>query len=437
MDKEALKERVSRTIDDNADRLIALAKELQQHPEVGFQERETAGIVARELRALGLTCEEKLVGTGVRAVAPGREHDFRLCIMSELDALDLPQHCKANPLTGAAHGCGHHAQMTMMLGSAIGLIESGVSRELDGDIQFFAVPAEELVQLDKRRKMREQGELYFVGGKAECIRRGYFDDIDLFLMMHSQGREDRNCRINTIWNGTAVKTVRFLGKSAHAGLCPEKGINALHAATAAITCINLLRETFRDEDHVRVHYILTKGGTQSNIVLEEVEMELLVRASTFEAMADANFKVKRAIRGAAAAMGAEVEMDELGGYMPYYPNEQLEQLVGENAASLLGPDALSQERSYIGCSTDAGDVSMLKPIAQPMLSGFRGDLHTTIFDATDDYMAYVVPAKVNALAAVDLLYGHAKQGREICADYRPKFQSKEEYVAAWEKFFEL
>ena len=94
------------------------------------------------------------------------------------------------------------------------------------------------------------------------------------------------------------------------------GINALYAAQIALAAINALRETFRDEDTIRVHPIITHGGSQVNVIPGEVRLETYVRGRSVEAILDANKKVDRAFRAGALALGAKVEIETLPGYMP-------------------------------------------------------------------------------------------------------------------------
>ncbi|HET6316631.1 MAG TPA: peptidase dimerization domain-containing protein [Chloroflexota bacterium] len=117
-------------------------------------------------------------------------------------------------------------------------------------------------------------------------------------------------------NGLVAKRARFIGRASHAGAAPERGINALNAATLALQAIHMQRETFRDEDHVRVHPILTRGGDSINVVPADVRLETFVRGATFEAIAEAALKVDRALRAGALSVGGEVVIETLPGYLP-------------------------------------------------------------------------------------------------------------------------
>ena len=104
-------------------------------------------------------------------------------------------------------------------------------------------------------------------------------------------------------NGCVFKNATFLGKSAHAGFAPDRGINALYAANLAMNAINALRETFREADYIRTHPIITGGGSVVNAIPSVVTVENQVRASNMESLVATNEKINRAMAGAAAAMG--------------------------------------------------------------------------------------------------------------------------------------
>ncbi|MCH8801641.1 MAG: amidohydrolase, partial [Chloroflexi bacterium] len=258
--KEDLKRRAAEIIDSKADELTALAKTILKNPEPGFREVKTAMLVAQQFGALGMQPRSGLGVTGVRADASGTSPGPTVAVLGELDSLIVSDHPHANPDTGAAHACGHHCQIAMMLGAAMALTNSDVLTSLAGRIAFMAVPAEEYIEIEFRNGLREQGKIEFLGGKAEFVRLGEFDDVHLAMMLHttSNPAEKLMCISNTN-NGTVAKRIQFIGRASHAGGAPHLGINALNAAMMAMTAINFNRETFRDEDSIRVHPIITKG----------------------------------------------------------------------------------------------------------------------------------------------------------------------------------
>ena len=153
---------------------------------------------------------------------------------------------------------------------------------------MMAVPAEEYIEIEYRDGLRRDGKIEFLGGKPELVKLGEFDDVDLAMMVHttSNSYEQQICMSGTN-NGTVAKKIQFIGKGAHAGGSPHLGINALNAATLALSAIHYNRETFRDEDTIRVHPIMTKGGEAVSAVPSDIRMETFVRGRTLEAITDA------------------------------------------------------------------------------------------------------------------------------------------------------
>ena len=140
--KEDLKRRAAEIIDAKADDLTAIAKTILKNPEPGFRELKTAKLVAEQFAALGMQPRSGLAVTGVRADASGTAPGPTLAVLGELDSLIVSDHPHADPDTNAAHACGHHCQIAMMLGAATALTNHDVLDHLAGRIAFMAVPAE-------------------------------------------------------------------------------------------------------------------------------------------------------------------------------------------------------------------------------------------------------------------------------------------------------
>lgn len=432
MDKNEIKDLVCSTIDKYASEIIKIGDFIFENPELGYKEFKTSKLVKETFDKIGLSYEDNLAFTGVKAKLKSNDDidGVNVCIMGELDALICPEHPYADKTTGACHSCGHNGQIASMLGVAFALALSGVSEELFGNVYFLAVPAEECVELEFRSKMIKEGKISYLGGKQELISRGIFDDIDIAMIVH--GMEDTGKNTISVMSenvGFVTKKVKFIGKESHAGLFPDRGVNALNAAGLSLMAINSLRETFRDEDYIRVHPIITKGGDTVNIVPADVRMESYVRGKTIEAIKSVNDKVNRAFKGSAYALGAEVEIDDVPGYLPLNQNKLLSDLFLENAKSIY-PDYEIIRNKLGGASSDVGDVSMLIPTIQSGMGGFSGGFHSKGLMVTDKNRAYIAPAKAMALTVIDLLYDKAQIGKEVKASYNGL--DKEQYRDLWE-----
>lgn len=424
--RDKLHARVVAEIDRQADRIVGFSEEVLRHPETGFREHATAARVVEQLDAMGLSPRTGLAGTGVKARLAGRADRRTVAILGELDSLLISDHEHADPATGGAHACGHHAQLASMIGAGLGL--QAVADELDGDVVLFAVPAEECIELDWRLAGRAAGEREFVLGKPELIRLGEFDDVDLAMLTHTGAAEPLLTSTGTA-NGSLIKQVRFTGRASHVGVAPWDGINAYQALSVAIHAIDAQRETFRDSDHVRVSHLVTTTGEAVSAIPAVAEMEMMIRAATVEAMQDASRKVDRALRAGAMAIGAGVEITTVTAYLPMACDDPLVDVIDGNARALLGDDRVQRDGGHMGGSTDVGDLGRIMPVAHPTAaSGHDGPLHARDYVVRDHHAAAVNPAKVMASAVVDLLYDGAAGAERVIADSGPKL-SREEYVA--------
>ena len=427
--KDELKRAICEAIDRRADAIIDLGETILHHPETGFNEVKTAALVAERMGAIGLTPRTGLALTGVKGRLTGREPGPRLAIIGELDSLRTSEHPLADPGTGAAHSCGHNAQIAGMLGAAMGLSDAGVAQHFSGEIVFFAVPAEEFIDVEERAARVTGGEIEFMLGKPELVAKGHFDDVDMAMMIHTGSRggtAGTRSFLAESSNGALIKRIRFLGRAAHAGSLPQLGINALNAATIAMNAIAAQRETFWEKDTICIHPIITKGGDAVSVVPSEVRMETFVRGGSLEAIIDANKKVDRCLRAGAMAMGAEVEIHTIPGYLPQRNDRRLGEIFGANVEAVFGPGQFHIGGHRTG-STDMGDLAHMMPVIHPYVVAAEGRAHGADWRINEPQHGYVTPAKLLAMTAIDLLFGDAAPAKDVLAHFEPAM-TKEAYL---------
>jgi amidohydrolase len=424
MSREDLRKRVIEAIDRRASEIIEIGDAIWANPELGFKEFKTAELVESKYEEMSWTFKNKIAITGSKAYLKEAGPRPTVGIIGELDSVRCPEHPESDPITGAVHACGHNAQIACMMGAGFGLSDSGVMEELDGNAVMVTVPAEEYLEIDYRNSLKEKGLLEFIGGKQEFIHLGALEDIDISLGTHSALDLEKKLAVGGSNNGFMGKLVRYVGLEAHAGGAPDKGINALNAAMLGLMGIHAQRETFREEDTIRVHPIITKGGEIVNNVPADVRIETYVRGKTVEAIIDANKKVNRALRAGAMAVGAEVEINDIPGYMPYQRDLDIDALLKVNCAAVVGEDEV-EERGHSTGSTDLGDISCVMPTSSFGMGGVTGTGHGRTYKIVDKGLEYVIPAKVLALTCIDLLYDGAEKAREIINAFEPKIPPKE------------
>jgi metal-dependent amidase/aminoacylase/carboxypeptidase family protein len=223
-----------------------------------------------------------------------------------------------------------------------------------------------------------------------------------------------------------AKFVRFLGLTSHAGGAPDKGINALSAARVALAGIDAVRETFRDEDHIRVHPIVTRGGDVVNAIPADVRLEMFCRGATVEAIELAHRKVDRALKAGALAVGGTVEITTLPGYLPLFHDANLVSLFRANAVDVVGASNV-RDKGHGGGSTDMGDISHILPTVHPYAGGASGAGHGADYRVDDYRRAVANPAKALAMTVIDLLADDAREAKRVKAEFKPRM-SRDEYL---------
>lgn len=424
-----LLDQVHEILERDSAQTIAWGEDFRTHPELGFLENRTAENLIRELKVLGAEVTSGLAVTGVKGTvgSPTAPHLVLLADMDALPTVGAPD--------GIAHSCGHSAQMAAALAAFRALVLAKVPETCGVRLSFVGAPAEEYTELDRRLELRRQGKTQLFSGKQELLRLGVFDDVCAVVKYHSMPDHPRfDAVVNGTLNGFVAKRATFLGKSAHSGAWPHLGINALNAASLALLAIQAQRETFRDQDHIRVHPILKEGGLVVNTVPERAVMETYVRGATWEAIVDASAKVDRALAAGAVAFGAKVRIETTPGYQPFRPHPALGSVMGEAAEFYVSPERIDwHDESY--ASDDVGDVAALVPTCQLGFAGFHGNIHGLDFGPEDLRRAYVLPALIMARTVALLAENGAQRALEAQKSFVPVF-TKDAYVKAVESSFD-
>ncbi|NLD87285.1 MAG: amidohydrolase, partial [Clostridiales bacterium] len=382
---------------------FAAERYIWRNPETGWKEVKTNKYLAERFEELGyeLTYAENTTGfyTYLDTGKPGP----CVLVMAELDSVICPSHPESNPETGAVHSCGHNAQCAAILAVAKALKCEEVTKDLCGKIKLMAVPAEELLEIGFRQELREKGIIKYYGGKVEFMYRGYMDDVDVAIMVHTSGGSDKNFRFTKGSNGCMTKNFAFIGKAAHAGGSPQNGINALYAANLAMNAANSLRETFPDNDHIRFHPIIMNGGGAVNVIPERIEMESYVRGATMESFTRENKKLNRALAGAAASMGAKLHITDAPGYMPLINEVNAKAVAAELMVELAGEENCEITEVWNNGCTDMGDVSCVIPSIHPYAYGAVGTGHGNNYYIEDPERACIMSAKFQVAFISELL----------------------------------
>ena len=313
MDKNDLFER----IDSLEDRLLDVAQELWDHPELGLQEENSAELLASFLEEEGFNVETDIGGMPTAFVASCGDGGPTIGILGEYDALPgLSQTVSATrePVDegGPGHGCGHNLFGVAGVGAAIGIKDAIDAGDLEGTIVFYGCPAEETLV-----------------GKTYMARAGVFDELDAALTWHP-GR--LSTPTMSSFNALNSLTFTYEGTSAHAAASPDSGRSALDGVELLNLGVEFMREHVSDD--ARIHYSITDGGGAPNVVPGTATVWYFVRAPS-RAEVERNTAWLRDIADAAATM-TQTDVSErfLTGCYDYQPNEIVTNVIWDNMKSI-------------------------------------------------------------------------------------------------------
>lgn len=386
-------------IEENKDEIFLLGEKLFNCPELGFKEFKTKEIIIDYLNKHNLKVNKEFFQTGFSvSIGNGKPH---IGLIAELDGIPTIGHPNASKTDNAAHSCGHSTQVTIML-AALDSLNQQIDK-LKGQVTLFFTPAEEFTDIEYRKKLIDENKIKYLSGKQNMLADKLFDDCDLLIHLHSSsGSSGYRFSVNSTLAGFIYKKITFLGKAAHGAVCPDEGINALNMCNLFLNAVNMLRETFKDEDMVRVHGIISKGGDTVNSIPEEVVYECYIRSANPNYLLKLNETVSNAARCCSKALGASCAIEDIPGYLPLIPNEPLSKVLYKNMLDYTDASKIKYNEKSIAAG-DLGDVSVFKPVTQYGYTGFKGTMHGNDLQIADPYEVYIVQAEIVASSVIDLL----------------------------------
>ncbi|MGB9885529.1 MAG: M20 metallopeptidase family protein [Moorellales bacterium] len=309
-------------------RIIAWRRRIHQHPELGFQEWETARLVAEALREVGLEVQTGIAGTGVVGVLWGRRRGTGIALRADMDALPLTEKTGlpfASQRPGLMHACGHDAHVAMVLGAAYLLAE--VRQELAGTVKLIFQPCEETPP----------------GGALAMLRAGALSNpgVNAVVGLHVNphlpvGTVGLKEGVGMAAVDTFTLTVR--GKGGHSS-SPHLAVDAIVVAAHAVLALRSLPgHLINPLDPVVVSVGTIHGGTKSNIVAEEVVLTGTVRTLSEEVRRKVPQLMRRLLNGVVKAYDASYELDYQEGYPLLINDAELLALVERSCHKVVGSE---------------------------------------------------------------------------------------------------
>ena len=316
--------------------LVAVRRDLHQHPETAYQEVRTSGVVAERLRALGLEVQDGVAGTGVIATIRGGSPGRTVLLRADMDALpiqeenDVPYRSRND---GAMHACGHDCHTSVLLAVARRLVKDSAS--MRGNVRLVFQPAEE------------------VGGGAEAmIAAGVLDPMpDAVFGIHVWQYLDVGTIGVTpgpIMAAVDEFRVTFRGLGAHAAY-PHLGRDPIVALAHAITALQTLSSRETDPLHeVVVSVTQLRSGTAFNILPETAWMNGTVRTFDRTVWQELPQRFERVVRGIAQALGCEADIEYLRYNQPTINDPAMTAFAHQVAAEVVGEANVVDDHRTMG-----------------------------------------------------------------------------------------
>ncbi len=336
-----LQQELVRHLDTLRPELVSVSEDVWTYAELGLEEHRSAARLIGALKKAGFTVREGVSGMPTAFVAEYGSGKPVIGILAEYDALpELSQQAagERKPALGrtTGHGCGHNLLGTAAVGAALAVKAVQEKHKLPGTIRVYGTPAEETVI-----------------GKVYMTLDGLFDDLDACLHWHPGTK-------NRTWYGSSKAIISakftFTGLASHAAGSPEKGRSALDGVELMNVGVNYMREHVKETS--RIHYVVTNGGAQPNVVPATAQVWYYVRENAHED-AEANFDwVTEIAEGAAKMSRTKVQVQIDTDCHEIVPNLPLSKLVLRNLQK-IGPPKF-----------DAADALLAKHLQEPLRADF-------------------------------------------------------------------
>jgi amidohydrolase len=313
-------------IEGFADELTAIRRDLHAHPEIGFEEVRTSGIVAEKLAQWGVEVHRGLGGTGVVGVLKGKgSGSRRIGLRADMDALPMEENTNLkwrSTIPGRFHGCGHDGHTTMLLGTARYLAET---RNFDGTVHFIFQPAEE-----------------GLGGARAMIKDKLFDKFPCDEIYGLHNAPDLNHGEIAVLPGPAMAGADFFdivirGYGAH-GAMPERSKDAVVIAMTVGQALQTIVSRNVDPLQAAVLSITQiHAGSAYNVIPGDAHLCGTVRAFSDETRTLIRERMRTICAGIASAFQVEISVDIRDIFSVLVNSEEQSKVVEDVARTIVDP----------------------------------------------------------------------------------------------------
>jgi amidohydrolase len=318
----------------------AMRRDFHMHPELGFTEVRTGGIVAKELETLGIEVTKGVGKTGVVGLIEGSKPGPTILLRFDMDALPITEETGAeysstNP--GVMHACGHDGHTA--IGLTVAKMLHAHREELSGNIKLCFQPSEEGFNGEE------------MGGNLMMIRDGVLDGpkVEKTLSLHLWNDKPLgwlSIAKGPVMAGAELFTIKLTGKGGH-GAAPDTTIDPIIAAAQMVTALQTI--TSRNVPPLKscvVSVTSIHSGTTFNVIPQTAELLGTIRTFDLEVRKLVLERFGQIVRSTAEAMGCAVEFETKQVTPAVINNEEVTASVFRSAQAIL-PNAQVDTESYL------------------------------------------------------------------------------------------
>ncbi len=372
-------------INSYLDDLITIRRDMHKHPELGFKETRTSGIVAEKLRNWGIEVHTGMAKTGVVGTLAAGNSNQTIALRADMDALPLQERNTFDHRSihdGIMHACGHDGHTAMLLGAARYLAQT---RNFNGTVHLIFQPAE------------EGG-----GGGRIMIEEGLFDRFptDAIYGMHNRSDQEAGLfgvRVGGIMAATDNFEIVVTGIGTHAAM-PHKGIDPVVTASGIVSALQSI--VSRNVPPLQSAVISTtqfNSGTTWNIIPDTATLRGCVRTRRPDVRDHMRLAMERVISGVCAAHGASYDFSFIPGYPLTVNTERETRAAVSAAAKVVGERQVDPDTPPLMASEDFSYYLKKVPGSYIFLgNGKQSVTHRADYDFNDE----IIPAGIQYWATL-------------------------------------
>ncbi len=328
---------IQKQIAEMKDWLIEVRRTIHMHPELGFEEVETSGLISGWLEKFGIPFTKGMAKTGVIGLLEGQKGGKTVAIRADMDALPLEEANQVpyrSKVKGKMHACGHDAHVTILLGVA--KLFSSIRSQVKGNIKWVFQPAEE--GGGGGRVLVEEGVLD--NPKVDAIFGAHlFPDLPMGKIgIHEKEGLAATDRV----------TIKLIGRGGH-GAYPHVGRDPILAAGHLITQIHsIVSRNIAPLESAVISIGKIQGGTAFNIIPDEVEILGTVRSLNEAVRAQLRSRLEQVTQGTARSFDLDYHFDFQYGYPALVNDPQMSRLVATACAKGIGKENVESIKPSMG-----------------------------------------------------------------------------------------